>query len=198
MTLKGYRGHLAVDLDDVVLDLTGGVARTVAREYDVPLPVFDNWDMNAVLTPILGQPWMKWMRSKDWLWSTFPAIDGAIGGLETLRRQGYYLECLTSKPQWAEPQVWKWMGLWRPPFHRVTIVGPEERKVDLTDADLIVDDKPENCQAFLDDWRGAILFTRPHNVRARLVHNHGVFGSRADTWSAILRDVDTYFLEETP
>jgi 5'(3')-deoxyribonucleotidase len=195
--VKGYRRHLAIDLDDVVLDLTGGVARTVAREHDVPLPVFDNWNMDLVLKPILGMPWMKWMRKKDWLWATFPAIDGAIGGLEVLRQRGYYLECVTSKPEWAEPQVWKWLGLWRPAFHRVTIMSDGVRKVDVTDADLLIDDKPENCLGFLDEGRRAVLFTRPHNKGVRLGDHtiHVAPAIRADSWSGILEAVERTFPE---
>ena len=189
--MKGYVDHWAVDLDDVVLDLTGGVRRTVAREHGVEVPEFDSWNMDLILKPILGQPWMKWMRSKDWLWATFPAIDGAIGGLETLRRRGIYLECVTSKPEWAEPQVWKWLGLWRPPFNRVTIMGDGTRKVDVTDATLLVDDKPQNCQEFLDEGRRAILFTRPHNldVRARV---------RCDDWRGILTAQSLLFSTRKP
>lgn len=186
--MKGYRGHVAVDLDDVVLDLVGGVTGVVAREYGVEVPEITDWNMNLVLQPILGRPWMKFMRERDWLWSSFPAIDGAIGGVDTLRRRGFYVECVTSKPDWAEAQVWKWLGLWRPAFHRVTITGPEDRKVDMTEASLLIDDKPENCEGFLQEGRRAILFTRPHNARNRQIHVAGAV--RMESWRAIVDALD--------
>lgn len=159
--------HAAIDLDDVCLDLVGGVCGVIRKEYGVDLQpeAITDWNFDYWLEPILDQKWMKWMRRRDWLWSTFPAVPGAIGGIDTLRRRGVYLELVTSKPEWAENQVWKWLGLWRPAFNRVTIVGPYERKVDFTDADVLVDDKPQNVQEFLEEGRRAILFSRPHNMR---------------------------------
>jgi 5'(3')-deoxyribonucleotidase len=161
--VKGYRKHIAIDLDDVVLDLLGGVKQVIKKEYDIELPEITMCDLNLVLKPILGEPWMNWMRRRDWLWSTFPAVNGAIGAISTLRRQGYYLEIVTSKPEWAEASVWKWLGLWRPAVHRVTIVKPTDTKADRTEADVLIDDKVENCEAFAKTGRLAILFDRGHN-----------------------------------
>lgn len=165
--------HLAVDLDDCVLDLTGGIRSIVKREYGVEVPEFEAWDLNLVLEPILGRKWMNWFRERDWLWATLPAVEGAIGTLDLLHRDGHYLECVTSKPEWARHSVWKWLSLWRPRFDQVTIVGPDDRKVDFTAADLLVDDKPENVQEFLREGRGGILFDRPHNRHSSLARARG-------------------------
>ena len=95
--------HLAIDLDDVVLDYTGGVAEAVAMEFGVKLTAedFTGWDLHPIVDPIIGRSWWAWMREREWLWANFSAVPGAMGGLEKLRRQGFYLECVTSKPQWA-------------------------------------------------------------------------------------------------
>lgn len=155
--------HIAVDQDDVILDLCGGLRRTIQTEYGVELPEFDRWHIDEILFPVIGQPWMKWFRTRAWLWGTFPAIEGAIGTLDLLRRDGHYLELVTSKPTWAEASVYQWLGKWHAPFQRVTIVGPEDRKVDFTNAELLIDDKPDNVQQFVDAGRRAILFSQPHN-----------------------------------
>lgn len=173
--------HIAVDLDDVVLDFTGGLCSTIRKEYAYDLKPEDitAWDLHTVLDPIVGRSWWAWLRERDWLWATFPAIDGAIGSLDRLRREGHYLELVTSKPRWAESNVWKWLGLWRPPFNRVTIMDTDEAsKADVTTADLLIDDKPANCRAFLDSGREALLFDRPHNRDADLL--------RAKDWNAVL------------
>lgn len=161
--------HIAVDLDDVVLDFCGGLRIAMKKEYDVDLTddAFYQFDLHPILDPIVGGSWWKWMRRRDWLWENFPAVDGAIGTLEALRSQGHYLECVTSKPRWAEYSVWRWLGKWRPPFQRVTIVDTDgkDEKWQVTDAHLLVDDKPGNVDAWeLDGRRPAILFGRPHNT----------------------------------
>lgn len=177
--MNGYRYHVAVDLDDVVLDFVGGLREAIRVEYGVQLGDVEEWDLHATLDPIVGRDWWKWMRDRDWLWSHFPAMPGAIGGIERFRAEGLFVELLTAKPEWAEYAVWRWLGKWRPRVHRVTIVPPQGRKVDYSDADLLVDDKPENCEEFVEDGRVAILFDRPHNRNYTLVPGM----ARARTWA---------------
>lgn len=178
--------HLAIDLDDVCLDFTGGVRAAVQREFAVEIPesAFEAWDLHPVLDPIIGRSWWKWLREREWLWSNFPAVDGAVGGLERLRHEGYYLECVTSKPRWAEYNTWRWLGKWRLPFNRVTIVGEKDRKIDFTDAELLIDDKPANLTPFVDAGRQGILFARPHN-------RHEQFPSRVRDWPELVAQLGT-------
>ena len=157
------RLHVAVDLDDVCLDFTGGVKRSVEIEYGVQVPEITAWNLHDTLDPIIGHSWWKWMKARDWLWPNFPAIPGAVGGIQRMRDAGHYVELVTSKPLWAEAAVWKWLGKWRLPVQRVTIVDMNTRKVDATDADGIVDDKPETTLDFAQDGRFAIMFARSHN-----------------------------------
>lgn len=170
--------HIAVDMDDVLLDFMGGLQHAIKTEYGVIVPDFTKWDVNELLDPILGKSWWKWMRERDWLWSNFPAIDGAIGGLTQLREDGNFIEIVTSKPEWAEYTVWKWMGKWRPPVNRVTIVEMDQHKVDMTDADLLLDDKPQNVDEFAEEGRIGVLFGRSHN-RDSVVHPDVI---RVDGW----------------
>ena len=156
---------IAVDLDDVCLDFTGGLRAALKKEYNVELNEDDITDFNLgpFLNPIIGRSWWKWMRDREWLWANFSAVDGAMGALEVMHLKGHYLEILTSKPEWARHNVWKWIGKWRPPVDRVTIVGPEDKKVDFSDSMVLIDDKPQN----IFDWEAAgrigILFGRPYN-----------------------------------
>ena len=175
--------HVAVDLDDVILDFGGGIRHAVETEYGVVVPPFSKWEMHDVLDPIIGKSWWKWMRERDWLWPNFPAMKGAIGGLTKLRDAGHYVEIVTSKPEWAEFSVWKWLGKWRPPVQRVTIIGMKERKIDRTEADILVDDKPENVIPFAEDNRIGILFDAMHNQGS--CKTPGMF--RAVGWDSVIR-----------
>jgi len=163
--------HLAIDMDDVVLAFVGGVCDSLSRDYGVRVTAADivDWDMSKVLNPLIGEDWWDWMRRHVHLWGEkFKPVVGALGGIQRLRAAGHYLELVTSKPDWAEAQVWVWLGRYRPAVHRVTVIGMGERKVDRTEADVIIDDKPENCFQFVEDGRQALLFDRSHNQDVEL------------------------------
>ena len=163
----GNDKRVAFDLDDVLLDFVGGLRAAVKTEFGVEIPdsAINDFNLRPVLDPIIGENWWTWLRRRDWLWSGFPAMDGAIGVLERLRREGYYLEIVTSKPEWADYAVWKWLGKWRPPVQRVTITRHGEVKANFTDANVLVDDKWDNCLEWVISRPGrtALLFDRPHN-----------------------------------
>jgi hypothetical protein len=173
-------------MDDVLLDFAGGLAHAVWREYGVTVEL-DTWDIAPRLNPILGQSWWKWMRARDWLWPNFPAIPGAIGGLTQLRNDGHYLEIVTSKPEWAEFSVWKWLGKWRPPVHRVTIMdsGKGQSKLEVTDAALIVDDKPSTVDEWMAEGRMAILFTGQSSYK-RDHEDYTGDALKAKSWSRVV------------
>lgn len=177
--------HIAIDMDDVLVDFVGGLRAAVQTEFGVELTEesIREWNLHSTLDPIIGYSWWTWLKNREWIWATFPAMPGAIGYIERLRSDGHYLELLTNKPRWAEHNVWKWLGKWRPAFNTVTIVeggskpSPVDgtnvgnKKIDFSAADILVDDKPQNCQEFIDAGRHAILFARPHNQDALLKHD---------------------------
>lgn len=164
-----YLWKVAVDLDDVTVDFFAGVIASMNREFGVSIDkeTVTTWDDNVVKLfdwKTYGyRSWWDWMKDRDWLWSTFDAIPGAIGGIAALRARGYYVEALTSKPMWAEAQVWKWLGKWRPAFNQVTITSLEHPKHELSDADILVDDKPGNIDGWVKDGRFGVLFRQPWN-----------------------------------
>ena len=125
------------------------------------------------------------MRDRSWIWAHFNAVDGAIGTIDRLRREGHYLELVTSKPEWAEHNVYRWLGKWRPAFQRVTITGPEDVKADFTEADVLIDDKFENCRDFVKDGRYALLFDRPHN-RSVVAEGNII---RVHDWHSVLSQI---------
>ena len=188
------RLKIAVDLDDVVLDFVGGLQAAMKKEYGVIITddQITSFDLKPLLNPIIGYNWWTWLREHDWIWPNFGAVDGAMGGLRTLRRRGHYLVCVTSKPDWAEASVWKWLGKWRPPFHQVIIVDKNDVKAEFTDAAILIDDKPQNCIDFAATGRLAILFDRPHNLGYNQLPG-GI--QRAVGWKEVLEIIA---LEEDP
>lgn len=187
--------HIALDFDDVICDFVGGVCETISRDFDVdvrPEHITD-WNFGQFLDEHLGRDWWSWMRDHADLWGEkFRPVPGALGGIEELRRQGHHLEIVTSKPAWAEAATWRWMGKYHPSVHQVTIVGlgsdhKSPPKSEMTVADVLVDDRWENCLDFLDDGRQAVLMTRAHN----LSRDAGASGLiRAQDWSDVLRALE--------
>lgn len=186
--------HIAIDLDDVILDFAGGIRTAIWTEFGVAISEEDlartGWNLRPLLDPIIGRSWWSWLRDREWLWANFPAIPGALGSIETLRRQGHYLEIVTSKPRWAEHNTWKWLGKWRPAVQAVQIIDLDttDTKADVTNASILIDDKPSNIESFLADSRHGILFTRPHNrnLDATTIPSALHHARRANNWSHVL------------
>ena len=145
--------HIAIDMDDVMLDFVGGLKAAVKLEYGVEITdeqlAACGWNLHPLLDPILGRSWWKWLKEREWLWANFPAIEGSIGAVEKLRQHGYVVELVTSKPSWAAHNVWKWLGKWRPAFDRVTIVRLDQNKIDWTEPAGTKQQRPRRIQLTL-------------------------------------------------
>jgi len=157
--------EIALDFDDVICAFGLGIRDAVEHEFGVRVEPFKEWNITEVLNPIVGEDWFGgWLRERPQRWVDFPAIDGAIGGIKQLRRDGHYIEVVTAKPEWAEFVIWEWFGKHRPPVNRVTIVDVGVPKTEASDAELLVDDAPDNVATWLRDGRDAILFSQSHNI----------------------------------
>jgi FMN phosphatase YigB (HAD superfamily) len=192
--------HIAVDMDDVVLDFIQGVRASFIREYGLEgIPTYAGTPWGPEVVEFYKHPlflesgykdWWGWLRDRHWLWATFPAVDGAIGGLQRLRARGHWVELVTSKPEWAESNVWKWLGRWRPPLNSVTIVRNGQRKADFTKAFVMVDDKRQTCEEFANAGRFGIHFDR--EMAAEPAWGLGV----AHNWNDVINLIDT--IQEDP
>jgi len=184
----------------VTLDFFQGNIDSMYREFGILLLKEDvkTWDNNPVkMFPWKEwgyKSWWNWLEQRDWLWATFNAISGAIGGIHALRAHGHYVECVTSKPKWAEPQVQRWIGKWRPDFQRVTIVDLDHPKHEATDADILVDDRPSTIESWVASApdRLGILYRQPWNDSMEL----GERMVRVHDWHGVLETVALMEREE--
>ena len=189
--------HVALDLDDVVLDFVGGVCEVITRDFGVEVCREDitNWNFGQFVDHIIGRPWFEWLEDHSELWGDkFRPLTGAIGGIEKLRRAGHYLEIVTAKPGWAEDATWDWLAKYKPRVHRLTIVPLDHisNKHEVTDADVLVDDKFENCEEWAKDGRPALLFSQPHNADHEFMPD-GV--TRVRNWRGVLDVFDLPYLD---
>ena len=192
--------HVAVDLDDVTVDFVNGMLGSYGLEFGEKVDIGEGGTWGPAMVEFFkGTDKLRaagyksawdWLRDREWLWALFPAVPGAVGGVATLRAMGFYTEAVTSKPKWAEHNVWKWLGKWRVPFNQVTIIDSKagQRKVDITDADLIIDDKLSTCKEFLDAGRSAILFDRYGSYRMSPDGDYGLWVAK--DWAQVLNAVN--------
>jgi hypothetical protein len=188
--------HVALDMDDVVVDFEQGILRSIQIEYGVELQS-PEWTPTGSTLSELGREYFGrggfwgWMKERDWVWATFQPVPGAIGGIRRLRQDGHTIELVTSKPEWAEPQVWRWLGKWRPPVNRVTLMRTDEgtKAEACPTADILIDDRPANCQSFLDDGRMAVLFDRSNNRYVKGM-------TRVRGWAGVLSYIRDIYSEE--
>ena len=160
--------NIAIDLDDVCLDFIGGILYSYEVEFGEPFTPFsgNSWGPDAVRLRDSAmwvecgyKDWWGWLRDREWLWGkVFKAIPGAVGGVKRLRTDGHYMECVTSKPEWAEFAVWQFQARYRISFNRITIIPNGVSKLGRTDASIIVDDKRSTCEEFAADGRVGIQF----------------------------------------
>lgn len=172
-----------------MIDFVPHLARCVRTEFGVEM---DDTKWESIETAVDWRAygyksWWSWLKQRDWLWALAPAIPGSIGGVQWLRANGHRPELLTAKPDWAEPQVHRWLGRWRPSFERTNIVGVKANKPSCSDADVLIDDRVQNVEQWVksDDSRTAILFGQPWNQdwdpQPRII--------RASGWQATLEAV---------
>ena len=191
--------HIALDLDDVVLDFVAGICDTVNRDFGSNIQPSDvnDWNFGQFIDKYIGRDWFEWLEDHAWLWGEkFKPVPGAIGGIEKLRRAGHYIEIVTAKPTWAEDALWTWLARYKPRVHRLTIVpliedGGAIPKSQATDADLLIDDRWENCLEWIADDRPALLYTRPHN--GSRVPPQGIV--RVHSWNHILSVIQNNWIE---
>lgn len=186
---------LAIDCDGVMYEWSK-TARYMLRTYR-------GYDKNGPL----GKESTYWNYIQDnvddvdwkWLWSEGVdlglfryghVVTGAIEGMHTLAQEGHKLSVVTHRPasavndtleflSYLAGDLWKWDG--------VHIFTNMETKTTVQ-ADILVDDKPENLAEWAETGRTALRFVRPWNmmVERSLIHSNI---KRADGWEGVVEYV---------
>lgn len=161
--------RVAVDLDGVVVDFVGSLLRQVWCDTGVELQreQVTEWDPGPLLDPVLGRPWMDWLRERcDEVWGlAAPLVPNAVMGVRLLALR-HDVEILTVKPDWAVDAALAW-ARWHLPDVPLVIVPPGERKTRYAPAaQLLIDDNPEECLAFARSGRRAMLYNALYNRNA--------------------------------
>lgn len=93
---------------------------------------------------------------------------GAIIGVRALVAKGFKLEVVTHRPSSAIKDTLAWLDLvWGDedpyPWESIKLLTNEEPKT-ISQAHVLIDDKPANCKEWAASGRMALLFSRPWNM----------------------------------
>lgn len=147
--------RLGIDLDGVVADFNTGWISLYNQEYgtDIPFDAVRSWDAIPSLTHFrhMGEFW-EWARDHGGH-SLFRHLEPYPDAVETLQRlaRRHHLVIVTTKPAWAIPDTYSWIGEHRIPAKEVHIT----------------DDKWEvSCDVYLDDAPHVLEELVAHRPRA--------------------------------
>lgn len=186
---------IAIDLDGVQYEWDK-TARYMLREIrgcsGLGGPSF-SWDM--IMETVDPEDW-------QWLWTEGVKlglfrhghlVQGAIQGIRALRDAGHELILVTHRPKEAIRDTNAWLelhfGSEEPyPWSGQHILSNMESKT-IVNADILIDDKPQNIEEWNSAGRVGILFARPWNCEeAELFSRTHIIV--ANGWPAVVREIN--------
>lgn len=191
----GAKPSVAVDLDGVVYEWDR-TARYLLRNYrGVEGLHSESTSWNWIQQNVEPEDW-RWLWNegvKRGLFRYGHMTKGARIGLEALLDIGYKLLVVSHRPAHAINDTLDWISMFFKdiPLEGVHLLTQGENKAQVN-ADILIDDKPENIRDWLDAERVAVLFEHPWNVNwtkachlscyeAETTHLH-----RASNWADVV------------
>ena len=166
------------DVDGVVADLHASWLARYNRDWNDTLTTEQvlDWAIHRFVKPECEHRIYDYLQQID-LYDDVPPVEGALAGVETLRKMGHEILFLTdATPEHVEPK-YEWLRshgfLSKPQEYRV------EKEKWRVKGDVLIDDGPHNIEAYPGP---TVLVCRPHNHA--LEHPH-----RCRTWDEIVARV---------
>lgn len=157
---------VAVDVDEVCAQLSLEVLKRYNRDYDDSLTPDDltSWGYSDHVKPVCGKKVYKYF-SEPGIYDSILPYDGALAGVEFLRRNGHRVIFVTSCPRGSVDMKLEWLCRheFLPSHLRVQKDFYAASDKSLIAADVLVDDAPHNLKTF-PKWK--VLVSRPHNLKA--------------------------------
>ena len=159
--------RLGIDLDGVVADFNRGWMQLHAEEFGSVLhpDMVDTWDGLHRLGGFgdMDEFW-TWAGPKEHRRSIFRHLEPyptAVESLRKLRADGHHVVIVTTKPDWAHTDTFRWLADNEIP---TTEVHLSERKYEV-DCDVYLDDAPYVLEQLLEHRPEATIcrFVRPWN-----------------------------------
>ena len=180
--------RIAVDLDGVCYEWQRTFCYMMREYHDVQFPLgMDWWDAWDACNEYTTSAQRKWMWSKGVELGLFRyghMVQGTRIGLEALHNAGHKLVVVTHRPEAAVEDTLAWVGLYfkNIPLAGMSILSDGQPKTSVK-ADLLIDDKVENCVQWAKANRRAYLFDQPWN---KSFHNEGTLIWRVSGWKGVV------------
>lgn len=153
---------IAVDMDGVIADLHTEWLRRYNEEHDDSVKPGDitKWDMGVFLKP--GVNYYKYLQDET-LYASVRPIDGALEGIQELRRKDFRVIFASACVPGTEPQKIRWLRrhkfLLKEDSNANDFISLRDKS--LVRASVLVDDRPENIESFPGP---GILYRAPYNT----------------------------------
>lgn len=149
--------RIAVDVDDVVLDMVPEWCKLYNEEYSDNLSPTDirSWDMTRYVVKQCGNDIYKYIKNPN-LYDFVVPVSGALTSTKFLQEIGHELIYITIDHNEGKLNSLKKFGFVDEKGNNYVVA----RDKNLIGADILIDDSPDNIANFRSK---AILFTRPWN-----------------------------------
>lgn len=159
--------RLGIDLDGVVADFNAGWMQIHADEFGTQLDagMVDTWDGLHRLGGFDDmRAFWSWASPKEHRRSIFRHLEPyphALDSLRLLRRRGHRIVIVTTKPNWAHTDTFRWLADHEVPSTEVHL---SDRKYEV-DCDIYLDDAPHVLDELVEHRGTALIcrFVRPWN-----------------------------------
>lgn len=178
--------RIAIDIDGVLRDFVGSVHKQLIKHQlvvpETPQPKITAWDMHQFYPEIPKEKIYQFIFNSGYTWSIFADAEpypGAKQFVEDLEAAGHVVGLVTSqnKNGWRGTVSWMhYTGVSASNIHCIRFDRGEKSKSNLG-YEVLLDDKPENVQDFIDNGGKAFLFDQPWNQESALprVHSYQEF-----------------------
>ncbi len=159
--------RLGIDLDGVVADFNAGWMKLHADEFGSELrpEMVDSWDglhdLGGFADMSTFWSWAKGSEERASIFRHLEPYPGAIDSLRLLRKRKHRIVIVTTKPNWARVDTFRWLADHDLPTNEVHLA---DRKYEV-DCDVYLDDAPHVLDELVEHRSDRMIcrFVRPWN-----------------------------------
>lgn len=183
---------VAIDVDGVIADQIPGVLKRIEEQYGIRMAreQIRTWDQPVPGTTTDIRIEIETALSTDPAYVLgMPVIEGSVESIAQLRQDGHTIVLATHRDPAMEKYTRQWLA--ERGFGYEELISTRAIGKGNLEAEILVDDNPDNVINFATKQRSGVLFTQPWNESFQKPESHRLF--RARDWSAVLEIIRELF-----